>query len=64
MYFRAVARAVIGGGAYLYIRVMLDGFRFKPVVFKLISKEIIREEHEYMNNPLPPPPQLTLWLRP
>ena len=60
MYFRAVARAVIGGGggAYLYIRVMLDGFRFKPVVFKLISKEIIRDEHEYMNNPLPPPPPI------
>ncbi len=37
---RAVARALIGGGG--------------AVVFTLISKEISRAEHEYMN--IPPPP--------
>ena len=43
--FRAVARALIGGGGegvYSYIRVMPDGFLLKSVVFKLISKEIRR----------------------
>ncbi len=39
---RAVARALIGGGVYSYIRVMPDGFLLKSVVFKLISKEISR----------------------
>ena len=47
--FRAVARALIGGGGYSYIRVMPDGFLLKSVVFKLISKEISRAQHEYMN---------------
>ena len=46
---RAVPRALIGGGVYSYIRVMPDGFLLKSVVFKLISKEISRAEHEYMN---------------
>ncbi len=49
---RAVARALIGGGGggvYSYIRVMPDEFLLKSVVFKLISKEISRTEHEYMN---------------
>ncbi len=46
-----------GGGVYSYIRVMPDGFLLKSVVFKLISKEISRAEHEYMNIH---PPQLTL----
>ena len=38
---------------------MPDGFPLKSVVFKLflISKEISRAEHEYMNiHPPPPPP--------
>ena len=36
---------------------MPDGFLLKSVVFKLISKEISRAEHEYMNiHPPPPPP--------
>ncbi len=58
---KAVARAVIGGGGdvYSYIRVTPEEFLLKSVVFKLISKEISRAEHEYMNIP-PPPPQLTL----
>ena len=56
---RAVASALIGGGGgsvYSYIRVMPDGFLLKSVVFKFISKEISRAEHEYMNIPPPPPP--------
>ena len=54
---RAVARALIGGGGgvYSYIRVMPDEFLFKSVVFKLMSKEISRAEHEYMNIHPPPP---------
>ena len=48
-----------GGGVYSYIRVMPNGFLLKSVVFKFISKEISRTEHEYMNIH-PPPPQLTL----
>ncbi len=56
---RAVARALIGeGGVYSYIRVMPDEFLLKSVVFKLISKEISRAEHEYMNIPPPPPPPI------
>ena len=38
---------------------MPDKFLLKSVVLKLISKEISRAEHEYMN--IPPPPQLTLF---
>ena len=34
---------------------MPDGFLLKSVVFKLISKEISRAEHEYMNIHPPPP---------
>ena len=38
---------------------MPDGFLLKSVVFKLISKEISRAEHEYMNiHPPPPPPPI------
>ncbi len=54
-----IARALIGGrgGVYSYTRVMPDEFLLKSVVFKLISKEISRAEHEYMNiHPPPPPP--------
>ncbi len=46
---RAVAKALIGEGGwsvYSYIRVM-PGFLLKSVVFKFISKEISRAEHEY-----------------
>ncbi len=61
---RGVTRALIGGGGggvYSYIRVLPDECLLKSVVFKLISKEISRAEHEYMNiHPLPPHPQLTL----
>ena len=35
---------------------MPDEFLLKSVVFKQISKEISRAEHEYMNIPPPPPP--------
>ena len=35
---------------------MPDEFLLKSVIFKLISKEISRAEHEYMNTPPPPPP--------
>ena len=53
--------AFIMQGVYSYIRVMPEEFILKSVVFKLISKEISRAEHEYMNiHPPPPPPQLTL----
>ncbi len=41
---------------------MPDGFLLKSVVFKLISKEISRAEHEYMKYTPSPTPQLTLWL--
>ena len=61
---RAVARALIGGGGggvYSYIRVMPDGFLLKSVVFKLISKEISRAYHEYMNTP-PPPSHRCGWI--
>ena len=59
--FRAVARALIGGGGkgggeggvYSYIRVMPDEFLLKSVVFKFISNEISQAEHEYTS----PPPQ-------
>ena len=34
---------------------MPNEFLLKSVVFKLISKEISRAEHEYMNIPPPPP---------
>ena len=54
---RAAHRALTGrGGVYSYILVMPDEFLLKSVVFKLISKEISRAEHEYMNIPPPPPP--------
>ena len=56
---RAVARALIEGGGRIFIYcVMPDEFLLKSVVFKLISKEISRAEHDYMNTPHrhPPPP--------
>ena len=37
-----------GGGEYSYIRVLHDGFLLKAIVFTVC-------EHEYMNNPPPPP---------
>ncbi len=49
-----------GGGVIIYIRVMPDEFVLKSVVFQFISKEISRDEHEYMIIHPPPPPQLTL----
>ncbi len=66
MYFihpalRAVAKALMGGGGggvYSYIRVMPDGILLKSAVFKLVSKEISRADHEYMNIHPPLPPQL------
>ncbi len=58
-----VTRALIGGGegrgggVYSYILVLPDEFLLKSVVFKFISKEISRAEHEYINiHPPPPPP--------
>ncbi len=45
-----------GGGEYSYIRVLPDEFLLKSVVFKFISREISRAEHEYMNIQRPPPP--------
>ncbi len=53
---RAETRAFIGGGGgeYSYIRVLPDEFLLKSIVFKFISKETSRVEHEYMN--IPPPP--------
>ncbi len=38
-----------GGCIFIYIRVMPDEFLLKSVVFKLISKEISRAEHEFTN---------------
>ncbi len=35
---------------------MPDGFLLKSVVFKLISKEISRADHQYMNIQPPSPP--------
>ena len=41
--YRAVARTIIGGGGvYSYIRVLLDGFLLKSIVFTVCK-------HEYMN---------------
>ena len=45
-------RGLIGGCIYI----LPDEFLVKSVVFKLISKEISRAEHEFMNIPPPPPP--------
>ncbi len=57
----AVTRALIGGGGGInsYIRDMPDEFLLKSIVFKLISKEITRAEHDYMKiHPPPPPPPI------
>ena len=40
---------VWGGGVYIHIRVLPDGFPLKSVIFNFISKEIRWAEHEYMN---------------
>ena len=56
--FRAVTKALIGGGggAYSYIRVLPDEFLLKSTVMtNWFSKEIRRAEREYMNI-YPPPP--------
>ena len=45
----ASAFPIGGGGVYSYIRVLPDGFLLKSVVFNIISKEICRAEHKYMN---------------
>ena len=50
---------VNGRGEYSYTRVLPDEFLLKSVVFKFISNEIRRAEHEYTNihnSPPPPPP--------
>ncbi len=52
----SVSYSLGGGGVYSYICVMPDEFLLKSVVFKLISKDISRAEHEYMNIHSPPPP--------
>ena len=49
VHFSAVARAIIGGGAHIHI------FVFTYHKKQLISKEINKAEHEYMNM-CPPPP--------
>jgi hypothetical protein len=48
---RGVTRALIGGGGgvYSYIHVLPDEFLLNFFIFKFISKEIRRAEHEYMN---------------
>ena len=52
---RGVTRALTGGGVYSYIRVLPDEFLLNFSIFKFISKEISRAEHEYMNiHPSPP----------
>ena len=54
---RGETRALIGGGGceYSYLLVLPDEFHLKSAVIKLISKEIRRAEHEYMNIHPPPP---------
>ncbi len=51
---------VFGNYIHIYsISVMHDEFLLKSVVFKIISKEISRAEHKYMNiHPPPPPPRV------
>jgi hypothetical protein len=46
---RAVARPIMGGDVYSYIRVLIDEFLLKAIVFTVCK-------HEYMNIPPPPPP--------
>ena len=47
-------RGIIRGGVYSYSCVLTVECLSKSVVFKFISKEISRAEHEYMNiHPLP-----------
>ncbi len=54
-----VTRALIGGGGCIFI--YSCSARRISFEMNLISKEIRRAEHEYMNvHPPPPPPQLTL----
>ena len=55
---RGETRALIGGGGeYSYLLVLPDEFLLKSAVIKvIISKEIRRAEHEYMNIHTPPPP--------
>ena len=56
--FTAVARTLIGGGGggvYSYIHVLPDEFLLKSNSNLSIWKETSRAEHEYMNNPPPPP---------
>ena len=51
---RAETTALFGGGGLIensYIRVLPDEFLSESVIFKFISKEISREEHEYTNIP-------------
>ena len=52
-----------GGGEYSYIRVLLDEFLLKSVVFKFISKYISRAR-TYEYSPLPPPPLINALVSP
>ncbi len=52
-----------GGGIFICSR-SADEFLLKSVVFKFVSKEISRAEHEYMHIHPPPPPPLVSALFP
>ncbi len=54
-----VTRALIGGGGCILIIYSCSARRIS-FEMNLISKEIRRAEHEYMNIHPPPPAQLTL----
>ena len=54
-----VTRALIGGGGGCIFIYSCSARRIS-FEMNLISKEIRRAEHEYMNIHTPPPPQLTL----
>ncbi len=54
-----VTRALIGGGGGCIFIYSCSARRIS-FEMNLISKEIRRAEHEYMNIHPPPPPQLTL----
>ena len=58
---RAVTRVLIGGGG-VYIHIFVTNFLLNQLFLTLISKEIGRTEHEYINIHLPP--EVTLYLRP
>ena len=53
--FRAVTKALIGGDIHIF-SFCPTNFFLNQLSLKLISKEIRREEREYMNMHPPPPP--------